>query len=197
MHARMNIFLFNATDFKSQAEMHPDKLVVKMQLEICQLLNNQLPQENQFYKPTHTKHPCSVWLSESTINWSYGVRYLQSLISEYEVRYKKVSNYRLRLDHFNKYFENSEVMPKEFAIAVNEKWLNCMLTEKTVSDDEYDQLVKTKKANAELATRVYQRYLVLAKCHYAEWRYTPSPDFFGDVNMLSRHKGRFCKLRGH
>ncbi len=82
----MNIFILDINKTKS-AQYHCDKHVSKMILEATQLLCNHvyLPP----YKPTHTKHPCSLWVGESIDNWLWLQEFVLELNKEKIYRYKK------------------------------------------------------------------------------------------------------------
>ena len=68
----MNIFVLDS-DPKVAATMLCDKHVVKMILESAQMLstvahtNGHIPR----YRPTHSKHPCTLWAGESKSNWQW------------------------------------------------------------------------------------------------------------------------------
>lgn len=185
----MNIFLFDPLDLERQAKYHPDKLVVKMQLEATQLLNNHLDDSLAFYKKTHIKHPCSIWLGESEKNLSYGLKYLESLINEYEYRYKKISSYREKLDFLSKHININLDLPDNYPIAINIKWMEEFVQEGIILESEKN----LKRANPNFVKTIYREYLLRAKTHYAEWRYSSIPDYWYNDN-LSIYNGRFCRL---
>lgn len=63
----MNIFVTDISPIVS-AQALDDKRVVKMILESAQLLSsaifiNSQSIYNDIYKPTHLKHPCTIWTS--------------------------------------------------------------------------------------------------------------------------------------
>ena len=72
----MNIFFFTKNQ-KLNARLLDDKRLVKMVLETTQLLSNGLHLNNQKspYKPTHLKHPCSIWSAKSKTNWQWLKKY--------------------------------------------------------------------------------------------------------------------------
>jgi hypothetical protein len=95
----MNIFFLDL-DPEVCAQYHVDKHVVKMIVESCQLLYTchwttiGRPPEylastpnGKGYKPTHPKHPCSIWLRESLDNYLWLVALARALIAEYKFRY--------------------------------------------------------------------------------------------------------------
>ena len=87
----MNIFYFT-NNVKLNSKLLDDKRVVKMILETTQLLSNSLflNGEEPVYKPTHLKHPCTLWTSKSKSNWNWLKRYGLALSKEYTKRYGKI-----------------------------------------------------------------------------------------------------------
>ena len=87
----MNIFVLD-TYPAFCAAYHCDKHVVKMIVESAQLLSNahhihSSIHAKDLYKPTHLKHPCSVWAAESSDNYEWLWNLLFDLLNEYERRY--------------------------------------------------------------------------------------------------------------
>lgn len=87
----MNIFYLD-TDPAIASKYHLDKHVVKMPLETAQILctvhwlqNNEAP-----YRPTHKKHPCTIWVSQSITNYDWVCKLGLELCKEYTFRYGKV-----------------------------------------------------------------------------------------------------------
>ena len=91
----MNIFFLDSDPEKS-AEYHCDKHVVKMLLEIVQLLFTAhhllgTPKEFLAYKPiSNIKHPMCLWILNSENNYKYAGLLGISLSKEYTYRYKKI-----------------------------------------------------------------------------------------------------------
>lgn len=83
----MNIFFLHRNPHLC-ARFHCDKHVIKMTLESTQLLysaHTTVPEGG--YKPTHMKHPCSIWVRESVHNYRWLVRLAQELVKQYRWRY--------------------------------------------------------------------------------------------------------------
>lgn len=202
----MNIFLFDPLNLRSQAQAHPDKLVVKMQLEASQLLANalsslydlSLPKKDSTpFKLTHTGHPCSKWMCFDKVNAAYGLKYLESLASEYERRYLKCSStYRDIISYVQTHTDLADIheLPRSFAIAIPDKWLDEFYQDSVISYFEYETLKRNKKANPTLAKDLYTNYLLRAKTSYAEWKYSEPPQFWSANALLSKDNGRFCKV---
>ena len=91
----MNIFFLDS-DPEKCAEYHCDKHVVKMLLEIVQLLFTAhhllgTPKELLAYKPiSNKKHPMCIWILKSENNYKYAGLLGISLSKEYTYRYKKI-----------------------------------------------------------------------------------------------------------
>ena len=91
----MNIFFLDY-DVEKCAQYHVDKHVVKMILESAQMLctvvwlyGNYAP-----YRPTHVKHPCTIWLTESTANWQWLIRLNIALNQEFKHRFSHTVNHK-------------------------------------------------------------------------------------------------------
>ena len=100
----MNIFATDPSPYKS-AQVLPDKHVVKMPLETCQMLSivcsdkwghgyGQLhKKDGSIYntdKGAFRNHPCTVWANESLTNTWWLVAHGMALCQEYTHRYGKV-----------------------------------------------------------------------------------------------------------
>jgi hypothetical protein len=92
----MNIFILD-TDPVRCAEMMCDKHVVKMILETNQMLSTVAHQHGHIapYKPTHARHPCTLWTGETQQNWNWLVRHSRALCEEYTRRYGRVHKSQL------------------------------------------------------------------------------------------------------
>ena len=115
----MNIFVLDK-DPSLAAKYHCDKHCVKMILEAGQMLCvahwvgalRSMDKEISDFKRvreakafaienansslippwtlTHTRHPCTIWTSENTENYSWHVRLMRALLDEYTMRYEKI-----------------------------------------------------------------------------------------------------------
>lgn len=92
----MNIFFLHIIPSKC-AQMHVDKHVVKMPLEVTQMLCavwHVIDPEHLFYTPpyklTHKNHPCTVWARYSKCNYMWLCMLGIELCKEYTYRYGKV-----------------------------------------------------------------------------------------------------------
>lgn len=91
----MNIFYLDKEP-KICAQYHCDKHVVKMILESAQMLCTVLSQNNIEvpYKPTHAKHPCTIWAAKSVANFNWLRDLSKFLNDEYKLRYDKKINHK-------------------------------------------------------------------------------------------------------
>ena len=102
----MNIFFLSLVP-KEIAHMSCDQHVVKIQLEICQMLYTAwyFSNEEDFvhtlapftkdgscrgYKPAHKKHPMTMWIASSLKKYKYACKIGIALTLEYTRRYGKV-----------------------------------------------------------------------------------------------------------
>ena len=90
----MNIFILDR-DIPTCARYHADQHVVKMILESTQMLCTvssqcglQVP-----YRPTHMKHPCTLWTGRSLANWKWLRRLALQLNAEFKYRYRKETDH--------------------------------------------------------------------------------------------------------
>jgi len=136
----MNLFFLHI-DPKKCAEQHCDKHVVKMVLEIVQMLYTShhvsktiLP--DFAYKVSHIKHPTSIWIRRCYENYSYAVSVAKYLSIEYTYRYHKIHSCQKHIEwlsvimpifreepynvttqlSYNKYFESIGMTPVPLAM---------------------------------------------------------------------------------
>lgn len=88
----MNIFYLD-TDPKIAAEKQINKHVIKMILESAQMLcttHREFGDENEaLYKRTHTNHPSTVWIRQSSQHYDWVYQHMLALGEEYTNRYGK------------------------------------------------------------------------------------------------------------
>ncbi len=91
----MNIFVLDR-DIRRCARHHADQHVVKMILEGAQMLCTVLHQAGMDapYKPTHMKHPCTLWAGRSLANWVWLKKLTLQLNEEFRFRYDKSMDHR-------------------------------------------------------------------------------------------------------
>ena len=86
----MNIFVLDR-DPKIAAIMLCDKHIVKMIVETAQMLCTAASKlgHKVSYRPTHAKHPCTIWVGESQSNWSWLIDHGLAMCKEYTRRYNR------------------------------------------------------------------------------------------------------------
>ncbi len=88
----MNIFYLDRNP-QIAARLHCDKHVVKMILESAQILSTVHHVSGSgtetMYKPTHARHPCTIWAAESQANYQFLYDLFIALLGEYTHRYGK------------------------------------------------------------------------------------------------------------
>ena len=99
----MNIFVTNQCPIQSARNL-PDKHIVKMPLETCQMLaiiysdwyygvGKLYKQDGTPYRTQHgafRKHPCTMWAAATPYNLAWLIRHGYALCHEYNLRYGKV-----------------------------------------------------------------------------------------------------------
>lgn len=115
----MNIFILS-WNVKECAKWHFDRHVVKMILELAQLLSTahwilsdkstviKWNQYNCIYKQTHKNHPCAVWVREHLNNYRYIVKLALALCDEYYYRYGKKKNKQHKTRNIIEFLQNNE-----------------------------------------------------------------------------------------
>jgi len=137
-----------------------NKHVVKMTLETAQLLSSIFPNQG-LYKPTHLKHPCTLWAKASIHNsyWLYlhGV----ALAKEYSARYHKTHKSLDVIYRAGQFIKNADWrLHTPFALAMPDKY---------------------KQSDPVLS---YRAYYCGEKAAIAEWPIGKIPHWFtGDLNV--------------
>ena len=124
----MNIFVTDPDPVKS-AKVLPDKHIVKMPLETCQMLAivassewgynfGSLPKiDGTPYKTSKgafRKHPCTIW---AQTNWTWLIEHGLALCYEYTHRYNKVHSCQSTMEHAVEIFPPQDGNPSSFAFA--------------------------------------------------------------------------------
>jgi hypothetical protein len=91
----LNIFYLD-NNIEKCAQSHTDTHVIKMVLESVQILCTALFVNgiDAPYKPTHKKHPCVLWASESLSNYLWLRELAVELNKEYRYRWNKKNDHR-------------------------------------------------------------------------------------------------------
>ena len=103
----MNLFLLSL-DRKQCVRWYADKHIVKMILELAQLLYGvwgalqhsdwRQSAPDGGYKTTHINHPISAWLRQSRRNYNFAASYAHPMLEEYTRRYGRVHGCQRHLD---------------------------------------------------------------------------------------------------
>ena len=124
----MNIFVTDP-DPTLSAKVLPDKHIVKMPLETCQMLSIVCSEEwghsyghihrndGQPYKTSKgafRNHPCTIWAQS---HWSWLILHGLALCNEYTHRYEKIHSCQSTIEHCAKIFPHQETSPTEFTFA--------------------------------------------------------------------------------
>lgn len=153
----MNIFRLDETPELS-AKYHCDKHCVKMILESAQMLSTTHHFHNSrfkhlVYRPTHKHHPCNLWCRETSENYKWLFKLFNSLLLEYQKRYKKQHKCWALIKYlaYNP-CPKGELTP--FAQAM---------------PDQYKD---------EDSVKAYRDYYIGEKSYFSIWRYTSRPYWF-------------------
>ena len=128
----MNIFVTDPSPYVS-AQCLPDKHVVKMPLETCQMLSIVCSDKwghgyGQIHKKDGTpyktekgafrNHPCTVWANESIVNTRWLVAHGIGLCMEYKHRYDKIHSCEKTILEAGNMIPFTMERPKSFARAM-------------------------------------------------------------------------------
>ena len=156
----MNIFVTNQCPIQSARNL-PDKHIVKMPLETCQMLAiiysdwyygiGQLHKVNgQPYATKHgafRKHPCTIWAAENYWNLSWLISHGLALCDEYTARYGKVHSCLAPMIEAVDIFEAAF----DFNVDIYKDSLPMTFTRAMPEDIKFDKTIDTITA--------YKRYL--------------------------------------
>ena len=182
----MNIFVLDKDPILA-AEYHCDKHCVKMILEAGQMLcvahwigalrsvNKELSDFKRVREAksfaidhadpslippwtlTHTRHPCTIWTSENTGNYSWHVKLMRSLLDEYTTRYKK--------------HHKSEVVYEWLSSKIPYKILKAQPT-------EHPQCMPDECKVPGDPVAAYRNYYHMYKAYMAKWNKGKTPDWW-------------------
>ena len=158
----MNIFILDK-DPEVAASYQHDKHVVKMVLESTQMLSTAhwLNNSTAKYKPTHVRHPSTVWAATSLQNYMWLARHALALSKEYTKRFGKTHKcHELIVDLLNNPPKQiPDIGLTDFAIAMDRtKYGHCI-----VNGDPVES---------------YRNYYRVAKLKLSGWnKGTPEPDW--------------------
>jgi len=173
----MNIFFLDSDPEKS-AEYHCDKHVVKMLLEIVQLLFTAhhllgTSKELLAYKPiSNIKHPMCLWILNSENNYKYAGLLGISLSKEYTYRYKKIHS----CDKHIKWLINN--VPNNFQVLQIEYSDKTVLSKNNISNLTRIPLCMPEDSMNGNTIESYRKYYLIHKVHFAKWTSRNIPYWF-------------------
>lgn len=124
----MNVFAVDDDPAKAAFQL-PDKHIVKMPLETCQMLSivasdkwghgfGSLPKlDGTAYKTdkgAFRNHPCTIWAQD---NWTWLIVHGLALCFEYTLRYGKIHSCQSTIEHAVKIFPPQDTDPTHFVFA--------------------------------------------------------------------------------
>jgi hypothetical protein len=157
----MNMFWFHPNQ-SLNVQQHCDKHIVKMPLELAQMLScahyvHNSPLSQHLYKPTHRNHPCTVWICSSKQAYDMAFSMYTHLLREYTFRYGKYhKSGSLWDDLANNPCPDGELLPIPLAMP-----------------EQYKHSCPFKS---------YQHYFNGEKRHIAQWSNRPAPEWWENSN---------------
>ena len=163
----MNIFFLDA-DCEQSAKNYYNRHVVKIILEITQMLYAVLQNSLDLiatdlvpYKPTHTKHPMTIWIGYTLDNLMYTLLMAYELMNEYTLRYGKVHACRKHIDHLARIATH----PKFTFIRFAEFGKDTILKQMSACDTRIVPLCMPIEYMRKTAVESYRAYYTLGKSH--------------------------------
>lgn len=167
----MNIFVLDENPVLS-AKWHCDKHVVKMILEYAQIMSTvwhdalsargqeAMLKSGMIYKPTHRKHPCTLWAGDNSDNYHWLSQQAYALCAEYTVRYGKVHKSQAVIEALRYPPESLRVKPVHYRM----QFVQCMPEEYRCQDP----------------VQAYRNFYNKAKARFATWK-AHRPVWFKDA----------------
>jgi hypothetical protein len=174
----MNLFFLDI-DPKKCAEYHCDKHVVKMILEIVQMLycahhavKSDLPPGA--YKQAHLNHPTCIWIRTNLYNYTYAGQVGLELAKEYTYRYNKIHSCQKHVEW----------------LIINVPKFEKVSYVKTPTFSTFDGVVQVPLAMPEDCmlmdtVKSYRRYYLIHKKRFAKWTTRKVPDWFCYINVFN------------
>lgn len=146
----MNIFILDEDPRQAARDLcnkHVPKMLVESAQLICTGLSiNGVAKEHLLYKPTHTHHPCSLWVSQHQSNAAWLWEHADELSIEYTCRYNKIHKTSMVLEQM-----------KQFKPDVN--WCD---------HTTFVQAMPDQYKNS-CAVDAYRAYYIAEKAKFAKW----------------------------
>ena len=180
----MNIFFLHF-DPKKCAEQHCDKHVVKMLLELVQLLYTAhctLKSENipeNHYRPFNKNHPTGVWVRMCEENYRYTINLAIELSKEYTFRYNRIH----KCDQHLTWLKNSPIFQNTVYNSKKKITFGCSKIGNTPIP-----LAMPDDCHRKYAIQSYRQYYNRYKTHFAKWTNRPEPYWFTPNRFLNFDK---------
>jgi hypothetical protein len=180
---KMNLFFLHP-DPKECAKHHCDKHVVKMILELVQMLytcHNILgthPLPVNGYKSFGIKHPTCLWIRDCESNYRYTVKLVRYLCEEYTHRYFKIHKCESHLEFFENHipvFKGSVYTPD-----------TVMSTNKKLSEQGMSPVPLAMYSDVKLPDTIdsYRKYYTVYKKRFAKWTNREVPYWYSQVDIF-------------
>jgi len=177
----MNLFFLHINP-EICAQQHCDKHVVKMLLEIVQmlytahyLLKSELP-DFAYRKISTPTHPTAIWIRSNLENYSYASKLALCLSEEYTHRYNRIHS----CDKHIKYLINHLPVFKE----INDPYGSCKKKVVFGKTNEFVvPLSMPDECKTESVVTSYRNYYNLYKKSFAKWTNRNPPPWFTNINI--------------
>ena len=168
----MNLFATSDDPVESALSL-PDKLVIKIALESCQILCT-VAQERGFkspYKATHKNHPITNWVRQDINNFYWALIYGLELCQEYTFRYKDKHGYERR-HKCESYLWDILYWLGYVASDIED------LQRSSIQNHTTFVMAMPEEFKCANPVAAYKRYLQEKKSYYATWRNTRKPSWW-------------------
>jgi hypothetical protein len=178
----MNLFFLDI-DPKKCAEYHCDKHVVKMLLEIVQMLytahhilgSQNLPEN--CYKKVHVRHPTCIWIRENKNNYTFATTVASFLAQEYTFRYNKIHKCEEHVLWLHNNFPNFNGIA-DYSETVT------LSSNKILQSNGLSQVPLAMPFDCKLKDTIqsYRKYYLVYKKRFARWTNREVPIWFSYIN---------------
>ena len=184
----MNLFFLDI-DPKKSAMYHCDKHVIKMILEIVQMLytahnmlnSTNLPTEKEHgftgYRSFNPRHPTCIWIRQCVENYNYAAKVAKCLCEEYTYRYNKIhtceKHVHWLIENVPNNFHTLNYTPETY-LSYNKTFQSMGYTPVPLAmydDTKYQDTFKS-----------YRFYYIVHKRRFATWKKRPVPWWFTSGN---------------
>lgn len=159
----MQIFILDK-NIKQNAKYYTDKHIIKIPLEIAQMistayhtLNTENLPEFIFKKSSYINHPCNIWVRESLSNFKYACKLGLALYNEYQYRYNKP----YKMQRVKKIFEYGLKYPPKI---------------KDSNLTPFAQAIKEDCKHKD-TVKAYRKYYLKYKTHLFSWKKRKKPNW--------------------